>query len=63
MKDLEATIAAAECDLVLVGTPIDLARIITIDKPHMRVSYDLEEEGSDLIDAIAAAIERHGAAG
>ncbi|MAE28256.1 MAG: GTPase [Planctomycetes bacterium] len=61
MRDLEQTIAAADCDLVLVGTPIDLARIIEIDKPHMRVGYDLDEEGSALIEAVAAAIDKHGA--
>jgi predicted GTPase len=61
MRDLEQTIAAADCDLVLVGTPIDLARIIEIDKPHMRVGYDLDEQGSALIEAVAAAIDKHGA--
>ena len=61
MRNLEQTIAAADCDLVLVGTPIDLARIIEIDKPHMRVGYDLDEEGSALIEAVAAAIDKHGA--
>jgi len=41
--ELESTIAATPCDLVLVATPIDLARVIKIDKPAMRVTYEVEE--------------------
>ncbi len=41
MKELERTINAVKCDLVLVGTPIDLARMMKINKPTMRVRYDL----------------------
>lgn len=41
MKELERTINAAECDLVLIGTPIDLGGLLHINKPTMRVSYDL----------------------
>ncbi len=43
--DLEATIRAVPCDLVLVGTPIDLTRIITIRQPTARVRYEVEEAG------------------
>ncbi len=43
--DLEATINAVPCDVVVVGTPIDLARCITIQKPSVRVRYELEEKG------------------
>jgi predicted GTPase len=45
LKDLEATINACDCDTVIIGTPIDLNRIINIDKPTTRVYYDLEEIG------------------
>jgi len=45
LKDLEATINATDCDAVVIGTPIDLARIIDIDKPATRVTYDLAEKG------------------
>jgi len=45
MKDLEKTINAVECDAVVIGTPIDLRRIIKINKPAVRVSYDLQEIG------------------
>ena len=46
MKDLEATINATDCDVVIIGTPIDLRRIIDIDKPAVRVFYHLQEIGS-----------------
>jgi predicted GTPase len=56
MKDLEATIERTPCDLVLVGTPIDLARVIRIGQPHMRVTYELANEGPAFLQAISAAI-------
>jgi predicted GTPase len=43
VKDLEATVNSTECDVVVIATPIDLNRIIRIDKPTVRVSYELEE--------------------
>ncbi len=46
MKDLEATIRKTECDVVIIGTPIDLRRVIKIDQPSVRVTYDLQEIGS-----------------
>ena len=45
LGDLEATINNTECDAVVIGTPIDLKRIIKIDKPSTRVYYDLQEIG------------------
>ena len=45
MKDLQDTINRAEVDLVLVGTPIDLNRLITMNKPSQRVRYELQELG------------------
>jgi len=45
LKDLETTINATDCDAVVIGTPIDLNRIIKIDKPNTRVYYDLQEIG------------------
>ena len=45
LKDLEATINATDCEAVVIGTPIDLSRIIHIDKPSTRVHYDLQEIG------------------
>ena len=45
MKELEQTIKNADVDLVIVGTPIDLTRVIEIDKPYQRVRYELQEIG------------------
>ncbi len=45
LRDLAATINATDCDAVVIGTPIDLSRIIKIDKPATRVHYDLQEIG------------------
>lgn len=42
LKDLEATINACDCDSVIIGTPIDLNRVIKINKPSTRVTYDLQ---------------------
>lgn len=53
IKDLGETIAAAECDLVVIGTPIDLARVVQIKRPTVRVMYDLAEIGRpNLNDAL-----------
>jgi predicted GTPase len=43
MADLQATIERADVDAVIVGTPIDLGRVITIDKPNTRVTYELDD--------------------
>jgi predicted GTPase len=56
VRDLEATVNAVDCDLVLVATPIDLTRLITIAKPHQRIGYRLEEEGDALCDAVKKAV-------
>ena len=45
IRDLEATINKVPCDIVIIGTPIDLKRIIKIKKPALRVTYELEEIG------------------
>jgi len=45
MRDLEATIEKADVDMVVVGTPIDLTRVIKINKPYQRVRYELQEIG------------------
>lgn len=44
-RDLEETINKSDVDLVVIGTPIDLSRIIKINKPSQRVRYDLQEIG------------------
>jgi predicted GTPase len=44
MRDLAATIDAVDCDLVLVGTPFDLGRLLDVETPTIRVRYDVEEK-------------------
>lgn len=54
IKDLEQTVNSADCDVVIIATPIDLTRIIKINKPFVKVSYELQEIGypsiADLIE-------------
>ncbi len=50
--ELEETIRRVPCDVVLVATPIDLARTIHIDKPAVRVRYEIEEVGEPVITQI-----------
>ncbi len=47
MSDLEETIRRADCDVVVSGTPIDLRRVIDIDKPLVHVTYELELQNED----------------
>ena len=43
ISELETVINKTDCDLVIIGTPIDLRRIVKIEKPSVRITYDLEE--------------------
>lgn len=52
MKDLEKTIANIECDSVVIGTPINLARFIEIKQPYTRVYYELAEIGTPNLNMI-----------
>lgn len=53
VSELEETVSRVPCDLVIVATPIDLRRVMKIDKPSMRVRYELQEIGAPtLADAI-----------
>ncbi|NOQ26838.1 MAG: GTPase [Bacteroidales bacterium] len=53
IKDLENTINNTPCDVVVIGTPIDLSRIVKINKPTVKVGYDLQEIGKpDLAQAV-----------
>lgn len=59
LRDLETTINNADCDAVIIGTPIDLGRILNINKPHTRVFYDLHEIGKpDLENVLEKFLER-----
>ena len=52
IKDLEDTINKTDCDSVIIGTPIDLGRILKINKPSTRVRYELQEIGSLTIEKV-----------
>ncbi len=53
VKDLEETIARTDCEVVIIGTPIDLRRVVDIKQPSVRVTYDLQEIGTpDLADVL-----------
>ncbi len=54
IAELEETINAADVDLVIIGTPIDLGRILNIEKPAIRVRYDLEPTGDPSLKDIIA---------
>jgi predicted GTPase len=62
IQDLQETIAAADCDTVVVGTPIDLRHLVAIQKPTSRVRYELVDmEGGTLEEEIASFVaRRHG---
>lgn len=52
VKDLQATINAAKCDVVVSGTPIDLNRVLKANKPLIRVRYDLQVLGTPTLEDI-----------
>jgi predicted GTPase len=52
MKDLETTINKTKCDSVVIGTPINLSRIIKINKPNTRVRYELQEIGAATVESV-----------
>ncbi len=54
-RDLQETINATPCDLVLIGTPIDLRRVVQIDHPADRVRYELQVIGQPTLEEILAA--------
>jgi predicted GTPase len=54
MKDLEETINNTECDAVVIATPIDLTRIIKINKPTVKIGYSLQEIGKPTLDDVLA---------
>jgi predicted GTPase len=52
LADLEATIAAVPCDVVAIGTPIDLGRLVKIGQPSVRVTYAVEDASEPTIDTL-----------
>ena len=63
ISDLEATINNTDCDTVIIGTPIDLTRVVNITKPTVRVSYNLQEIGKpDFTEIIQKFLKEKGLA-
>lgn len=58
INDLEKTLNNAECDLVIDGSPIDLEKIVEINKPIVRVLYDIESIGSPTIEEVLDEFEQ-----
>ncbi len=53
IRDLEATINNTDCEVVIIGTPIDLRKLVKLNKPAVRVTYELQEIGKpDLTDVL-----------
>ncbi len=55
VRDLETTINNADVDMVIVATPIDLTRVLKINKPYQRVRYELQEIGQPTLEDILKA--------
>jgi len=54
IKELEETINGSDAELVIIGTPIDLGRVTKLNKPYVRVRYELQEIGKpDLEDVLS----------
>ena len=60
MEELQQTINKSDVDAIVIGTPIDLKRVIKIDKPSVRVRYDLQEIGRpNLEDILKEFVKKH----
>lgn len=62
IRDLEATVNAVDCDVVVIATPIDLRRLIRIEQPAVRVRYELQEIGQPTVKDVLDKLEKRGAA-
>jgi predicted GTPase len=52
MTELEQTINSTPCDLVIIGTPVDLGKLLNIKHPYQRVTYELQEIGRPTLQDI-----------
>ncbi len=60
MEELQKTINKSDADAIVIGTPIDLKSVIKINKPSVRVKYDLQEIGKpDLVDVLTEFVKKH----
>jgi predicted GTPase len=60
LAELEATINGTPCDLVVIGTPVDLRKVIHINKPAVRVVYELKEISRPGLDELLREFLRKG---
>lgn len=58
IKDLQKTINAIPCDTVVIGTPIDLTRVLKINKPSVRVRYELQEIGKPDLEEVVGKLTK-----
>jgi predicted GTPase len=60
VRDLEKTIANTPCDAVVIGTPIDLGRVVKINQPTVKIGYELQEIGTpNLEEILKNFVEKH----
>jgi predicted GTPase len=52
IDELQQTINSCDCDVVVAGTPIDLARVVSVNKPVVRVKYELQEMGEPNLETV-----------
>jgi predicted GTPase len=55
VRDLEATLERADADVVVIGTPVDLRRLLRLTRPAVRVTYGWEQRSGPPLDALVAA--------
>jgi predicted GTPase len=60
IRELEQTINAVDCDLVLIATPVDLRRLISLKHPTCLVRYEFEEAGGKLRGILADLLAKDG---
>lgn len=59
VADLAETIRRTPCDVVVIGTPVDLRRVVALAHPAVRVTYELEERGGPALDDLLADVAAH----
>lgn len=52
VHELQETINNTPCDIIVVGTPIDITRVVEVNKPTLRVRYELQEIGQPTLDTV-----------
>jgi predicted GTPase len=52
IKDLEETVNSIDCDMVLAATPIDLTKLIDINKPVQRIRYEYRDHGEPTLESV-----------